>query len=257
MKKILSLLILLTAFTFIIRYNPFVLAQESSGYAITIPLIDSDVGGGDVICSVEDGFKKCEGEYDTSMYGVVVDESSVYLEDQELENYRLVLKEGIARVRVSVINGSIEEGDYLTSSNLPGVAQKATRNGYVLGVALEGFDPSDQDSVGFIQIVINIHPEAKFSSGGSNLLQFIRQGLSVPLLEPIASLRYLLAVLMVLISFTLGMIYFGRSSRAGIEAVGRNPLAKRVIQFTVLINIVLTIVIVLVGLGIAYLILVI
>ena len=61
---------------------------------------------------------------------------------------------------------------------------------------------------------------------------------------------------MVLIAFTLGMIYFGRSSRAGIEAIGRNPLAKRVIQFTVFMNIVLTIVIVIVGLAIAYLILI-
>jgi F0F1-type ATP synthase membrane subunit c/vacuolar-type H+-ATPase subunit K len=52
------------------------------------------------------------------------------------------------------------------------------------------------------------------------------------------------------------MIYFGKASRAGIEAVGRNPLAKRVIQLTVVMNIVLTIVIVLVGLAIAYLILI-
>jgi F0F1-type ATP synthase membrane subunit c/vacuolar-type H+-ATPase subunit K len=78
----------------------------------------------------------------------------------------------------------------------------------------------------------------------------------VPLLEPIESLRYLLAIAMVLIAFTLGMIYFGRSSRAGIEAIGRNPLAKKVIQLTVFMNIILTVVIVLVGLGIAYLILV-
>jgi F0F1-type ATP synthase membrane subunit c/vacuolar-type H+-ATPase subunit K len=61
---------------------------------------------------------------------------------------------------------------------------------------------------------------------------------------------------MVIISFTLGMIYFGRASRTGIEAVGRNPLAKRVIQLTIFLNIVLTIVIVMVGLAIAYLILI-
>jgi hypothetical protein len=104
--------------------------------------------------------------------------------------------------------------------------------------------------------MVNIHPSGAFSGSRGNLLQFIRDGLTVPIFEPIESLRYLLAIAIILISFTLGMIYFGRASRAGIEAIGRNPLAKKVIQFTVLLNISLTIIIILVGLGIAYLILV-
>ena len=41
-----------------------------------------------------------------------------------------------------------------------------------------------------------------------------------------------------------------------VEALGRNPLAKNVIQINILVNVVITILIILGGLGIAYLILV-
>ena len=125
-----------------------------------------------------------------------------------------------------------------------------------MGSAIESFESGNLNTIGTIQVVINVHPESSLTGARGNLLQFIREGISVPIFSPVESLRYLLAVAIVLISFTLGMIYFGRASRAGIEAVGRNPLAKRVIQFTVIMNIVLTIVIVIVGLAIAYLILV-
>lgn len=228
----------------------------SSGFAVSIPLEDADTTEGDIVCSYDEGFSRCDTEYDSSMYGVITESASVSVEDTELENSRLVLTSGVATVNVTNANGAIEEGNFITSSETPGVGQKATRNGYVLGTAMEDFEPDSPDEVGQIQVTISIHPAAGLTGPGSNLLQFIREGLAVPLFEPLESLRYLLAVLMVLISFTLGMVYFGRSSRAGIEAIGRNPLAKRVIQLTVFLNIVLTIVIVLVGLGIAYLILV-
>jgi F0F1-type ATP synthase membrane subunit c/vacuolar-type H+-ATPase subunit K len=63
-------------------------------------------------------------------------------------------------------------------------------------------------------------------------------------------------VLIVLLSFVLGLVYFGRASRAGIEAIGRNPLAKRAIQMSIVMYVALSIVIILVGLAIAYLILI-
>jgi len=243
--------------------NPFIILNvgisnaqvNSSGYAITIP-VKQNVVNGDMICSYSDGFKKCKTEYDISIYGVIADNASVSLEDKEIENGVVILTNGIAEVRVTAVSGNIKEGDYITSSNNEGIGQKATKNGYVLGSALENFEPGNANDIGSIQVAINIHPAQGLAKAGSNLLQFIRQGVAVPLIGPLESLRYLLAVLMVLISFTLGMIYFGRSSRTGIEAIGRNPLAKNVIQITVLMNILLTIVIVLVGLGIAYIILV-
>jgi F0F1-type ATP synthase membrane subunit c/vacuolar-type H+-ATPase subunit K len=225
---------------------------DSSGFATSVPMKQS-AEAGDIICSYEQGFSKCNSLADPAMYGVVVDNVSVSVEDTELENSTLAITTGVATVKVTASEGPIAEGDFVTSSEQEGVGQLATQNGYVLGTAMESYDASD---VGTIQVALNIHPASGLTGPGSNLLQFIRKGVTIPLFEPLESLRYILAVLMILISFTLGMIYFGRSSRTGIEAIGRNPLAKRVIQFTVVLNIVLTVVIVLVGLAIAYLILI-
>lgn len=229
---------------------------SSSGFAISVPLKESGISAGSIICSYSEGFSPCKNEYDTSIYGVSVDEVSVSVEDRELENSTLVLATGIVTVRVNSIAGNISEGDFITSSETPGVGKKANKNGYVVGVAMQDYVANSPDDVGNIQVTLNIHPASSLTGTGSNLLQFIRKGLTVPIFEPLESLRYILAVLMVLISFTLGMMYFGRSSRAGIEAIGRNPLAKKVIQLTVFLNITLTIIIVLVGLAIAYLILI-
>jgi hypothetical protein len=49
---------------------------------------------------------------------------------------------GRVPVKVSLENGEIKKGDYLTSSSTPGVAMKALRPGPVVGKALEGFDSS-------------------------------------------------------------------------------------------------------------------
>ena len=117
-------------------------------------------------------------------------------------------------------------------------------------------DRIESSDVQRIQVLINIHPATTIAGARGNLIQFIRKGISVPVFQPLESLRYLLAVLIVIISFTMGLIYFGRASRTGIEAIGRNPLAKRVIQLTIMLNIVLTLVIILVGLAIAYMILI-
>ncbi|KKQ42725.1 MAG: hypothetical protein US60_C0013G0002 [Microgenomates group bacterium GW2011_GWC1_37_8] len=251
----LFVLLALIFFGFIIKNNTN--AQvSSSGIAIDVPLSDSDAVDGDIICSYTDGNRRCETEYDPSMYGVISDNPAVAVEDTELDDARLVVNSGVVTVRVSSVNGDISEGNFVSSSTIPGVAMLAARNGYVLGASLENYESDNPQAIGKIQVLVNIHPAAGLAGPQRNLLNFIRQGLAVPLFEPLESLRYLLAVAIVLISFTLGMIYFGRASRAGIEAIGRNPLAKRVIQLTVFLNISLTIVIILTGLGIAYLILI-
>lgn len=252
--------ILFTLLVVVTSFNMFTLnvaAQvTSSGIAQSTPMDDAQAEDGSIICTYSEGIARCSDAYDTAIYGVISDLPAVDITDSDLTGSRLVVTSGIASVRVSTQNGNINAGDFVTSSDNLGVGQKAIRNGYVVGKALEPYQSDNPDNIGRIQILVSIHPDAQLSGARGNLLQFIREGLAVPIFQPLESLRYLLAVVMVLISFTLGMIYFGRSTRAGIEAIGRNPLAKKVIQLTVFLNIVLTIVIVLVGLAIAYLILI-
>ncbi len=229
---------------------------SSSGIAITIPIDETNLNDGDVICSYEEGYKPCNSEYDPAIFAVYTENPSASIEDRDIENGKFVITSGVTKVRVSNANGDIKAGNFVTSSENAGVAMLAIRNGYVIGTALEDYSPQNSSDVGQIVVSISVHPAASLTGPQSNLLQFIRQGLTVPIFEPLESFRYILAIIIVLLSFALGMIYFGRVAKAGVEAVGRNPLAHKVIQFNVIMNIILTIVIILVGLGIAYLILI-
>jgi hypothetical protein len=247
-----SLTFIFSVFVFVVFINTFSIVNaqiDSSGFTTIVP-ITGDLQNGDIICTYETGIQRCTEEYDSSILGVYVVNPSVVIADTDVENGKPVSKEGITKVRV---RGPIAEGELVTTSTDPGVGKKASANGYVIGTALEGIVSNDIET---IQILVNIHPATTIAGARGNLIQFIRKGISVPVFQPLESLRYLLAVLIVIISFTLGLVYFGRASRTGIEAIGRNPLAKRVIQLTIILNIVLTLVIVLAGLAIAYMILI-
>lgn len=232
--------------------------SNSQGLAISLPIVGEGVESGHVICASDTGFILCVLPYDPQLTGVVNDNPSLALdaEGTEGDTTRLVLQDGVAAVIVSGMAGGISEGDFVTTSEIPGVAQVADRNGYVLGAALEAFSPASPEDTGTILVALNIHPAAGLSGARSDLLQALRQGLTAPVFEPLSSLRYILAALMILIAFSLGFIYFGRVAKTGIEAMGRNPMAGKMIQLSVLFNIVITIVIVLIGLAIAYLILI-
>lgn len=230
---------------------------DSLGVAIPTEVTADEVEEGDVLCLKEGGIDLCSTEYDPSMYGVVSAEPAMAFRHEDDDNLPLVLQKGNTLVKVSSSNGNIVAGDLLTSSEVPGVAMKATLNGYALGMALEDYNSEDQEAVGDIFVALNIHPIASAVTSRSNIIGSLRQALSVPVVSPITTFRYLLAFLIVLISFALGFFYFGRVIKSGVDAIGRNPLAKSAIQTAVLINIVITLVIVLTGLGVALLILII
>ncbi len=240
---------------YICSYQKINAQITSSGIAISLKLKNVDIENGSIICSKPDGYDVCDKDYDPEIYGVVVvDPSAIF--DTEESDTKPVLNNGVAVVRVSTLNGKIESGSLITSSTKPGVGSLALKSGFVLGTALESFTSDNPDEIGEVKVNINIHPAVGLSSARSNLLQVIREGISAPLFEPLASLRYILAALMILIAFVLGFVYFGRVAKSGVEAIGRNPLASKMIQLSVFIHVLITIVIILVGLIIAYLILI-
>ena len=235
-------------------YKPVAAQESSTGVAIAIELAGGE--DGDIVCSAQGGYRKCNKLNDSSLFAIVTSNPTAKFEVTGLDNPVFVLTSGKANVKVSSRNGNINEGDFVTSSEIDGLGQLATENGFVLGTALESYESGDGDAVGKILISISIHPEIGLSSARSNLLQVIRQGATGAILEPLDSLRYLIAALVVIASFVMGFVYFGRVARSGVEAIGRNPLASRIIQFNMILHIVMSIVIVLIGLAIAYLILI-
>lgn len=222
----------------------------SSGLALSV-VTTGEVNNGDILCSSVEGAKACVGTYNTNMIGVYVDSPAILLDNLSLTDSKPVLASGKATVRVTVANGEIKQGDFITTSDKPGVGQKADRSGYVLGSALE-----DATTDGVVLVSLGIRPALVVSNQRTNLLDSAKDALLSPYLSPLASLRYILAAIAAAGAFILGFMYFGRVAKSGVEAIGRNPLAGRLIQFSVILNLLLTLVIMGSGLAIAYLILV-
>jgi len=234
------------------------LAQDAStGVAVTSQFTVSEVEDGDIMCSASDGHKRCESEYDVSMAGIYTQTPSVVLENSQVENGKPMISTGKATVRVSTTGGPIRKGDFVTSSTIPGVGMRATKSGNVVGVALEDYLESDTGRIGKILVSLGIRPAIVSTSARNNLVETLRQGLLAPTLTPLASLRYLLAIIIASTAFILGFVYFGKVARGGIEAIGRNPLAGKMIQFSVMLNLSMTVGIMLGGLLLAYIILII
>lgn len=238
-----------------------VLAQEtSSGIAISVPINDKSVQDGDIVSSKNNGYFLSDTPYDSSIFGVVTENPAVSFENLDSPNAKAVISSGKVYVRVSSINGNIKAKDLITSSTIKGVGQKATQNGFVLGTALESYSSNDPKKIGKLLVSFNPHYNSDTMPGTSavrtNIFQTIKNAASASSLSPLASLRYLLAAVIVIIAFILGFIYFGRVAMNGVEALGRNPLAGRLIQLSVVFNLLLTVGIMGIGLAIAYLILI-
>ena len=254
--KIIILTLIITTIYFESKY-PINAQITSSGVALSINIKEGqEVKDASIVCSQEGGYGLCNIAYDTEIFGVITNNPSAALEYEDKTNVVLVLTTGSAVVRVKATNGVIQKGNLITTSDTPGVGQLSNKNGYVLGTAMEDFQPANPNDIGEINVAINIHPAAGLAGPRSDLLTVLREGISAPLFEPLDSLRYLLAALILLLAFVLGFAYFGRVSKTGVEAIGRNPLASRMIQTTVLLHVLITMVIIFLGFGMAYLILI-
>ncbi|MBI2017785.1 DUF3800 domain-containing protein [Candidatus Daviesbacteria bacterium] len=105
------------------------------------------------------GVKKSIKPYEKEILGIVSTQPGVVLSnsnDSEGNNQTVVALAGRVPLKVSTENGSIQAGDYLTSSSIPGVAMKATRPGPTVGKALESFYNEDYTVIGKITAFINI-----------------------------------------------------------------------------------------------------
>ncbi len=250
---------LIIFFSFLIShlaFLPFAYAQTSTGIAVSVEIQDSDAKDGSIIVASPDGYGMTNMAYNPNIYGVLTDTPSIQFSDSSITNTRPVVTLGKAFVLVSTINGDIKKNDYITTSTIAGVGQKADKNGRVLGIALEDYSNSDPQAFEKIQVAVNPNFNTSLGNARTNLIETIKTATEFSPLSQLTSLRYILASAIVLISFAIGFIYFGRIARSGVEALGRNPLAGRIIQLNIVFNLVLMVLIIIVGLALAYLILI-
>ncbi len=230
--------------------------NTSAGTALSIPIADKNAKDGHIIISTPKGFGLSSTAYDTNIYGVLTDSPALYLQNSTDPALKPVTTSGKIFVLVASINGNIKKNDFITTSTIAGVGQKATRNGMVLGTALEDYSNSNQKITAKILVAVNPHFNASFADTKTNVLEVLKNASDPTTLTQLTSLRYVIAAGIVLAAFAIGFIFFGRITSSGVEALGRNPLASRTIQLSMIFNLVLMIVVIIVGLGIAYMILI-
>ena len=219
---------------------------ESGNIATNTPIVDKEAKAGDVLSKGEDGLIRSESPYDKNIFGVVVENPSIVL-NKASSDTQPVISYGEVLVTVGNKNGNIKRGDFLTSSSVPGLAQKATESGFVLGRALEDMEDKSKIAV-FVNIQYRNIEGAPPTFG--RVFNFLASALERPENLP-EVLRYLFAMVLGGGAFVLGFVSFARSLRSGVEAVGRNPLAKSSIQLAMVFNLGGILVLTLAGIGLA------
>src|SRR5258708_2047382 len=113
------------------------------------PTNDDTLEAGDLITISQDSadglVEKTKRSYDDNLVGIITTAPGVKLGSDDLGNVEKqpVALVGRVPVKVSLENGVIHKGDYLTSSSIPGVAMRATEPGRVVAMALADFGDSD------------------------------------------------------------------------------------------------------------------
>lgn len=228
--------------------------------------IDPEAAEGDILVSTDKGLVRTAISYDNRIFGVLQAKPVMVFRDIGGSG-QPVMRAGVALVNVSNYNGPIKYGDYITTSEIAGKGQKANESGYIVGVALGELDEANgqkttfqekEVAIGTVPVALRIefaeltsprNVSRLFGFLGTSFLSNIRDPKQFGLI-----VRYTAAGLIVLLSFTFAFLTFSRSIAKGIEAIGRNPLAKSAIQFSILINIALMVTTAVVGLVASYLI---
>jgi len=253
------------------------LAQSTlnSDISSVYELSETDAQEGDILSSTSDkGLVRTTTAYDSHLFGIL--QSQPLMVFRRVDNKgKPVGRNGTARVNVTTLNGPITAGDYVTSSDIAGKGQKATLSGYVIGVALTSFGENDgtktdytntsdpklnkQIASGTVTVALKIeYAELSTARSTSRLVSTFSTALFQNMKDPnkfVDVLRYLAAAATVLVSLGIGFFTFSRSIPKGVEAIGRNPLAEKAILFSIILNIVFTILTAGIGIAVAALIL--
>ncbi len=224
-------------------YIPLAHAQSQTGIDIAsvYEIADKEAVDGDIVVTQETGLFRASKSFDNKMFGVIQEQPLLVYRNQDVKNNKPIVRSGTAFVNVTALNGPIKYGDYVTSSSVAGKGQKASESGYVLGIALEAFDKTDQAAQGKIKVAIRIeYAELTNPRFAGRIFSFIGSSFLENIQDPKRLgeiIRYIAAGLIVLLSFTFGFLTFSRSIAKSVEALGRNPLAKSTIQLSILMNI--------------------
>ena len=265
LKKLIStLLLLVVMFLFTSGYA---LAQTTNrsifsnvqgaatlGVAHIVEMKDKKVKDGSVISATDKGAVVSTLAYDPQVLGVVARDAAIILNTSGA-NGLPIISTGTVYILVSTREGNIKKGDLLASSIIPGVAVKATKSGYVLGTALEDDTNSNTKQVDKIAADLNLHYFNSKPTFPGTLSDIFKVALLPTKEAPTPLFKYIVAAIVVIGSFILGFMSFGRTAAKGVEALGRNPAASKIIHLGIIFNVMIVGLIIFAGMAIAFLIL--
>ena len=220
----------------------------------TFDISDTEAISGDIIVYKDGRFERATEAFSKDIFGVL--ETDALLVAQTGTGQPITTS-GTANVNVISNNGAIKAGDFVTSSTTTGKGQKADHEGSVLGKALADLEGDS----GQIPVQIVIQTQGKPGSTGeavTSIFGTIDSILKKNLESQSSSfkfIQYLLAALVFLGSIIFSFLNFSRSIPKSIEAIGRNPLARRSIQISIILSSILTIFVTLAGVAAALMIL--
>ena len=219
---------------------------------------DVEVKDGSIVSFQDGQHHLADTPYNPKLWGVITFDPAVAISNiRYSENSYAILNNGTANVLVSASNGEIQPGDFITSSEDPGVGMKATQAGFVVGVARAPFT-SEQGDLGLIPVSLDIKFVTTVTDDpltaralAAQFQDALTVGVRAIASEPNTALRYLAAALVLIASLAFAFFVFGRIAINGIIATGRNPLAKKSIFIMVIFNITLAVVVAGIGLAAA------
>jgi hypothetical protein len=225
------------------------------GVARVVETKEKNVKDGSLMSTAPDGAKLTDVAYDSQILGVVARDAAILIDTNSGEQSVPIISTGKVYVLVSTKEGVIKKGELITSSTTKGVAVKATKSGYVLGTALEDATNPDPNQIEKIAVDVDLHYFNSKPTLSGTLTDILKLAL-LPSKEATSPIfKYLVAAGVVLGSIVFGFLSFSRTAAKGVEALGRNPAASKIIHLGIIFNIVIVIAIILAGLAVAFLIL--
>lgn len=231
------------------------LTFESLGIASYINLPDfATIPDGSIISHTESRYGMSQTPADKNMVGVYDTEPALAFEPELTTDLVPIITTGVVEVLVNNSGGAIQTGDIITSSTTPGVGMKASRSGFILGVAQAAYDSPEP---GQIPVLLDI----KFVYGAdtpdseritSRLLTILSASSIAALEDPAVAFRTLVGSIILILALVIAFITFARIAQKGIDALGRNPLAGRMIGLGIVLNVAVSILIILGGIAGAY-----
>lgn len=248
------------------QHTLVVAAQIPGGLGVAHPYTISgeNVRNGMVISHRNNQYILSDEPYDKNLFGVVAIEAALEFvsENESVEplppNTYPVISSGVTKVLVSAKNGRISRGDAITTSDIPGVAMKADKSGFVLGIAQAGYRPESLEETELVLVALD--PKFSFADADTpeseqisdRLKDIVNISAIAALQEPDRVFRYVIAAIIMLGSFAISFLTFVKTAQKGIDALGRNPLARGSISVSIFINVLISFAIILSGVAGAY-----